>query len=53
MSEADLAKIPSVEELSKFRGKKNGEVKMFKRGKKVDAYGWNGSQWDLIGEVTG
>eukprot|EP00392_Amoebophrya_sp_AT5.2_P019426 g20256.t1 len=49
--------VTDVSEMDKTRGKKNvqplGEIKMFKTGRTINAYSWNGRGWDLIGEVTG
>lgn len=45
----DISKMPTTV------GKKNGEIKCFKEGSKVNAYSWNADtkSWDCIGEVVG
>ncbi|CAD7931002.1 unnamed protein product [Amoebophrya sp. A25] len=48
-----LKDVADVSDMPKTRGKKNGEIKMFKTGSTINAYSWNGREWDLIGEVTG
>lgn len=48
-----LDSVPDASTMPQNPGKKAGEVKMFKVGNTVNAYSWNGREWDLIGEVTG
>lgn len=49
-----LDSVPHESEIPRTRGKKAGEIKMFKTDSNViNAYSWNGGGWDLLGEVTG
>lgn len=50
----ELAKLPDVSELSRFVGKKDGELKIFKNAGVPEAYAWKqaSGSWDKIGEVV-
>lgn len=53
ISEEQLSKMPSVEQLSSFKGKKVGEVRIFRNGTKPEVYAWGEDKWDKIGDVVG
>jgi len=55
LSEAELAKIPSVDSLKKLKGKKDGEIRLFKNGTTPEAYLWKEADgtWEKIGDVVG
>jgi phospholipase A-2-activating protein len=44
-----------VEQMGSVKGKKNGEVKLFRNGNKPEVYGWDeaNQKWDKIGDVLG
>lgn len=37
----ELEKMPGIEKLGELKGKKNGEVRLFKNGKKPEVYAWS------------
>ena len=39
--------------MSQMKGKKNGEVRMFRNGQKPEVYAWNDGKWEKIGDVVG
>lgn len=49
----DVDNLPSSETLSQLRGKKDGEIKVFKTGTTPEAYCWKEAEnkWEKIGEV--
>lgn len=53
ISEAELAKLPDSSQMEKIKGKKDGEVKIFKTKGVPEAYVWkaSGNYWEKIGEV--
>jgi phospholipase A-2-activating protein len=55
LSEAELAKLPSVDALKRVTGKRDGEIRIFKNGTTPEAYVWKeeSKSWDKIGEVLG
>ena len=55
LSEAELAKLPSTDSLKKFKGKKDGEIRLFKNGTTPEAYLWKEADgtWEKIGDVVG
>ena len=55
LSEAELAKLPSVDALKRTKGKKDGEIRLFKNGTTPEAYVWKEVQgiWEKIGDVVG
>lgn len=55
LSEAELAKIPSVDAMAKTKGKKDGEIRLFKSGNTPEAYLWKEAEgkWEKIGDVVG
>ncbi len=55
LSEAELAKLPGVDALKKTKGKKDGEIRLFKNGSVPEAYVWKQEQgiWEKIGDVIG
>jgi len=36
--------MPSIEALATMKGKKNGEVRMFKNGNKPEVYAWDSNE---------
>ncbi len=54
MSQEELNKLPSVDKLQQFRGKKDGEIKVFRNGNNGEAYVWkqDKSEWEKIGDVV-
>lgn len=40
-----MSKMPSTDQLVTIKGKKEGEVKMFRNGYKPEVYAWDGSAW--------
>jgi phospholipase A-2-activating protein len=52
-SAVNTENVPSIDQMPEMPGKKEGDVKMFKDGEKVNAYSWSGGVWNYIGEVTG
>mgnify|MGYP002622575587 CR=1 FL=1 len=55
LSEAELAKLPSVDSLDKIKGKRDGEIRVFKNGTQPEAYLWKQEtgSWEKIGDVLG
>lgn len=55
LSEAELAKLPSVDALKRIQGKKDGEIRIFKNGNNPEAYVWKAESkaWEKIGDVIG
>lgn len=53
--ELDLEKYPLISELQHKRGKKEGDIQIFRNGNIGEAYMWHidGSYWERIGEVVG
>mmetsp|Transcript_2092 Transcript_2092/g.2658 ORF Transcript_2092/g.2658 Transcript_2092/m.2658 type:complete len:347 (-) Transcript_2092:367-1407(-) len=49
----DLGNLPSVDQISQYKGKKDGEIKIFKTATGGEAYTWNASnqKWDKFGDV--
>ena len=47
--------MPSVEQQAVLQGKKNGEVRLFKNGRKPEVYAWDSqtASWNKIGDVIG
>eukprot|EP00917_Polyrhabdina_sp_WS-2016_P026995 GHVP01057779.1.p1 GENE.GHVP01057779.1~~GHVP01057779.1.p1 ORF type:complete len:600 (+),score=108.96 GHVP01057779.1:485-2284(+) len=45
--------VVNANQLNGLRGKKDGEVKVFKEGSSLKAYSWSASaqKWDLVGDV--
>ena len=48
----DMDSLPHIEQLKGTKGKKDGEVKVFKNGMQAEAYVWKGEtqKWEKIGE---
>mmetsp|Transcript_4940 Transcript_4940/g.4125 ORF Transcript_4940/g.4125 Transcript_4940/m.4125 type:complete len:244 (-) Transcript_4940:57-788(-) len=55
MSEAQLQKLPNVSELNKYKGKNDGEYRIFKNGNTPEVYVWKAAsqEWEKIGEALG
>lgn len=53
VDEKDLAKFPSIDKLSSTIGKKEGEIKVFIKNGKGEAYMWQKEKWVFIGEMVG
>lgn len=53
--EIDLSKYPHISELQNRRGKKEGDIEIFRNGNIGEAYMWHveGGYWERIGEVVG
>lgn len=49
----DLDKLPRVEDMHKIPGKKDGEMKVFKKGTNPEVYKWieGARTWEKIGDV--
>jgi phospholipase A-2-activating protein len=47
--------MPPIEQLMTIKGKKNGEVRLFKNGNKPEVYAWDSNEniWNKIGDVIG
>lgn len=53
-SQIDPSTVPLETSMFRYRGNKEGEIKMFKDGaSNVYAYQWCGNSWEKIGLVTG
>ncbi|KAF4733734.1 hypothetical protein FOZ62_022796 [Perkinsus olseni] len=52
-SAVPLDSVPDISTMSSTRGRKNGEVKMFRQGDEVIACQWASGAWQKIGVVTG
>jgi len=52
-SNIELDKLPSVSQLKTMKGKKDGEIRVFKNGTNPEAYCWKDAQggWEKIGDV--
>ena len=50
---ATVAKFPDVSRLGALRGKKEGEVKVFKENGVPKVYSWTNGEWVLIGDMVG
>jgi len=37
----DLDKLPAIEDMNKYQGKKDGDVRIFKNGTNPELYKWN------------
>ena len=53
VTQEDLSKFPSVSEMERIKGTKQGQIKVFVDKGKGMAYSWQNGRWELIGEVTG
>lgn len=53
ITEDDLKKFPSIDQKNTLKGKKDGEVKVFINNGKGEAYVWQGSKWEYLGEMLG
>lgn len=53
INESELAKIPDSSQMGQYKGKKEGEVRIFKSNNVPEAYVWKteGQFWEKIGEV--
>lgn len=49
----DLDKLPSVSDMAKYQGKKDGDVRIFKNGTNPELYKWNQGprSWEKVGDV--
>ena len=49
----ELDKLPGLDKLKTMKGKKDGEIKVFRNGDNAEAYVWkgDGNRWDKIGDV--
>ncbi|PFH32226.1 PUL domain-containing protein [Besnoitia besnoiti] len=54
-SAIDVSSLPDVSQMAAMRGKKDGEVKMFREGQMAVVYRWqqSTSSWEKLGEVMG
>jgi phospholipase A-2-activating protein len=52
-SDVDISKLPSVEQIRTLKGKKDGEIRVFKNGTMGEAYCWKeeNGKWEKIGDV--
>ena len=53
LDQSAIAKFPTVEQMGNFRGKKEGQIKVFRQGMTPKAYSWKGGKWEFVGEVLG
>jgi phospholipase A-2-activating protein len=45
--------FPTLDKLATTRGKKEGEIRIFREGMKAKAYAWQKGKWELMGDVQG
>ena len=53
MTQAELEKLPTIASQSKFVGKSDGEIRLFRNGALAEAFVWKAAEqvWDKIGDV--
>lgn len=51
IDEKTIAAFPTVEDMKKHPGKKEGDIRVFRTGMVPKAYMWKEGKWDYVGEV--
>jgi hypothetical protein len=51
MGEEDIKKLPLTSHIHQFKGKKEGDIKVFRTGSNPEAFMWQAGQWVKIGDV--
>lgn len=53
LDQKTLMSFDTVDKMSQIRGKKEGEIRVFRHGMEPKAYMWKGGKWEMIGDVMG
>ena len=53
IDEKTLKSFPTIDKLATMKGKKEGEIRIFRDGGIPKAYAWQENKWNLVGDVMG
>ena len=53
LDQKTLNSFDTVDKMATIRGKKEGEIRVFRQGQVPKAFMWKGGKWELVGDVMG